>query len=200
MRYKHLSGVASLALVCGATPVMAQTAPAVDAAEGVTEDNPIVVFGRGETRQVQTVTAIDIKAATPGTSPLKVLEKLPSVSVQSANALGTNEWSTRFSVRSFSQNQLGFTLDGVPLGDMSYGNFNGLHISRAIASENIGSSTLAQGSGALDTPSSSNLGGTVQFFSQTPTDDFASIPRPAMAAKTPIACSAASTPVTWAAG
>lgn len=151
---------------------MAQAAPADDTAAAVTEDNSIVVFGRGETRQVQTVTAVDIKAATPGTSPLKILEKLPSVSVQSANALGTNEWSTRFSVRSFSQNQLGFTLDGVPLGDMSYSNFNGLHISRAIASENIGSSTLAQGSGALDTPSSSNLGGTVQFFGQAPTDDF----------------------------
>ncbi|MCW1988517.1 UNVERIFIED_ORG: iron complex outermembrane receptor protein [Sphingomonas sp. R1F5B] len=176
MRYKHLSGVAMLALAGAASPVLAQSAPdaatPASAAGGDGEGSPIVVYGRGETRQVQTVTAVDIKAATPGTSPLKVLEKLPSVSVQSANALGTNEWSTRFSVRSFSQNQLGFTLDGVPLGDMSYGNFNGLHISRAIASENIGSSTLAQGSGALDTPSSSNLGGTVQFFSQTPTDDF----------------------------
>ena len=35
-------------------------------------------------------------------------------------------------IRGFNQNQLGFTLDGVPLGDMSYGNTNGLHISRAI--------------------------------------------------------------------
>ena len=43
---------------------------------------------------------------------------------------------------------------------------------RAIASENIGRTTLSQGAGALDTASSSNLGGTLEFYSRTPTDDF----------------------------
>lgn len=173
MRYRHLTGAAVVAMVAATSPALAQTAaPEATTESEVADNSSIVVLGRGETRQVQTVTAIDIKAATPGTSPLKVLEKLPSVSVQSANAMGTNEWSTRFSVRGFSQNQLGFTLDGVPLGDMSYSNFNGLHISRAIASDNIGSSTLAQGSGALDAASSSNLGGTVEFSSMTPSDTF----------------------------
>lgn len=167
-RIRLLSSAAVLAFITAAAPALAQDAPP-PATDPASED--IVVYGRGETRQVQTVTAADIQAEAPGTSPIKVLEKLPSVSIQSANALGTNEWSTRISVRGFSQNQLGFTLDGVPLGDMSYGNFNGLHISRAIASENIGSSTLAQGSGALDTASSSNLGGTIQFFSMTPSDE-----------------------------
>jgi iron complex outermembrane receptor protein len=63
---------------------------------------------------------------------------------------------------------MGFTLDGIPLGDMSYGNNNGLHISRAIASENIGRVNLSQGSGSLGVASTSNLGGTVQFFSADP--------------------------------
>jgi iron complex outermembrane receptor protein len=67
---------------------------------------------------------------------------------------------------------MGFTLDNVPLGDMSYGNNNGLHISRAISSENIGRVTLSQGAGAVGTASTSNLGGTVQFFSSAPTDEF----------------------------
>jgi iron complex outermembrane receptor protein len=169
-RRQLLSSVAVLAIFAAGSPVLAQTAPA-EGADASTADADIVIYGRGETRQVQTVTAADIQAEAPGTSPIKVLEKLPSVSIQSANALGTNEWSTRISIRGFSQSQLGFTLDGVPLGDMSYANFNGLHISRAIASENIGSSTVAQGSGALDTATSSNLGGTVQFFSMTPSDE-----------------------------
>lgn len=160
-------------LLAGAAAFVALTLPALPASAQAHDDaaqEDIVVYGKGETRQVQTLTAADIAASAPGTSALKVLEKLPSVSFQSANALGTNEWSTRISVRSFAQNQLGFTLDDVPLGDMSYANFNGLHISRAIASENIARSTLAQGSGALDTASSSNLGGTLQFFSKTPDD------------------------------
>lgn len=169
-RRQLLSSVAVLAIFAAGSPVLAQTAPAEEA-DASAADADIVIYGRGETRQVQTVTAADIQAEAPGTSPILVLQKLPSVSVQSANALGTNEWSTRISVRSFSQSQLGFTLDGVPLGDMSYGNFNGLHISRAIASENLGASTLAQGTGALDTPSSSNLGGTLMFTSMTPSDD-----------------------------
>jgi iron complex outermembrane receptor protein len=78
----------------------------------------------------------------------------------------------RFSARGFNQSQMGFTLDNVPLGDMSYGNNNGLHISRAISSENIGRVTLSQGAGAVGTASTSNLGGTVQFFSSVPTDEF----------------------------
>lgn len=129
----------------------------------------ITVFGRGESRQVAEVGANDIQLATPGTSPLKVLDKLPGVSFQSADPYGAYEWSTRIAIRGFNQNQLGFTLDGVPLGDMSYGNDNGLHISRAISSENIADVVLSQGAGELQTASSNNLGGTLQFHSADPT-------------------------------
>jgi len=131
----------------------------------------VEITGRGQSRQVQNINKTDLAEALPGTSPLKVLDKLPGVNFQSADPFGAYEWSTRFSVRGFNQNQLGFTLDGVPLGDMSYGNNNGLHISRAISSENIGSVTVSQGAGALATASTSNLGGTVQFFSQMPNDE-----------------------------
>ena len=130
----------------------------------------ITIFGQGQTRQVQNITLDDLQKALPGTSALKSLEKLPGVSFQSADPFGVYEWSTRFSVRGFAQQQLGFTLDGVPLGDMSYGNNNGLHISRAISSENIGRATISQGAGAVGTASTSNLGGTVQFLSIDPTD------------------------------
>jgi iron complex outermembrane receptor protein len=131
----------------------------------------IVIFGQGQTRQVQNITRNDLDKALPGTSPLKTLEKLPGVSFQSADAFGAYEWSTRFSVRGFSQGQLGFTLDNVPLGNMSYGNNNGLHISRAISSENLGQVDLSQGAGAVGTASSGNLGGTVQFVSSDPRDE-----------------------------
>ncbi len=128
----------------------------------------VVVLGFGQTRQTQTVTATDLSLLTPGTSPIKAIEKLPGVNFQSADAFGAYEWSARISLRGFNQNQLGFTLDGVPLGDMSYGNYNGLHISRAIISENLGAVTLSQGAGALGTASTSNLGGTIMFTSRDP--------------------------------
>lgn len=128
----------------------------------------VLVFGHGQSRQVSEVSAIEIQQAAPGSSALKIISKLPGVSFQSADSYGAYEWSTRIVVRGFNQNQLGFTLDGVPLGDMSYGNHNGLHISRAISSENIGNAVLSQGAGALETASSSNLGGTLQFYSVDP--------------------------------
>ncbi len=160
-----LASAASLALLpCAA---MAQEAPA--AAENSGDD--IVVYGFGETRQVQTVTDKDITLLAPGTTPLKAVQKLPGVNFQSADPFGAYEWSSRISLRGFNQNQLGFTLDGVPLGDMSYGNSNGLHLSRAIISENTGTVSVSQGAGALGTASTSNLGGTLEFTSRDPSAD-----------------------------
>jgi iron complex outermembrane receptor protein len=153
-----------------AAPVFAQ-APASESESADSGD--IVVFGKGETRQVQEVTAQDIRSLTPGSSPIKAIEKLPSVNVQASDPFGNYEWSTRVTIRSFSQSQLGFNFDGIPLGDMSYGNHNGLHISRAISSENIGSVRVSQGAGAIGSQSTNNLGGTVETFSMDPLDHFA---------------------------
>ncbi|AUW58608.1 TonB-dependent receptor [Sphingobium sp. SCG-1] len=161
-----LASVASLSILPNSA--FAQDAAPLDAAAPDNAGGDIVVYGFGETRQVQTVGADDIKLLTPGTSPLKAISKLPGVNYQGADAFGAYEWSTRISLRGFNQNQLGFTLDGVPLGDMSYGNYNGLHISRAIISENLGSVTVSQGAGNLSTASVSNLGGTLVFASRDP--------------------------------
>jgi iron complex outermembrane receptor protein len=118
------------------------------------------------------VSSKELLILAPGTSPLKAIEKLPSVSFQSADPFGTYEWSSRVSIRGFNQNQLGYTLDGIPLGDSSYGNNNGLHIGRAIISENIGVTRVSQGSGSIGTQATNNLGGTLEFFSADPSDGF----------------------------
>lgn len=152
-----------------ATPAFAQTA--APAAEAAPDDATIIVFGRGETRQVQEISAREIIVLTPGTNPLKAIEKLPSVNFQSADPFGNYEWSQRVTIRSFNQNQLGFNFDGIPLGDMSYGNHNGLHITRAISSENIGNVRVSQGAGSLGTQATGNLGGTVETFSAEPTGE-----------------------------
>jgi iron complex outermembrane recepter protein len=141
-------------------------------ADDTTEQQEVVVIGTGQTRQVQTLTNEDIQLQVPGVSPLKAIDKLPGVNFQSADPFGNYEWSARISIRGFSQQQLGFTLDGIPLGDMSYGNHNGLHISRALISENTGRVEVAQGAGALSAASSSNLGGTIEFFTRGPKSEF----------------------------
>lgn len=167
IRNSLLLGAAATALMCGAA--FADTDTVADSSTAI---ETVVVLGHGETKQVQSVALPEIQASSPGTSPIKVVAELPGVNYQAADPYGAYEWAVRISVRSFNQNQMGFTLDGVPLGDMSYGNYNGLHISRAISSENLGVVELAQGTGALDTASTSNLGGTLAFHSMTPKDGF----------------------------
>jgi iron complex outermembrane receptor protein len=161
---------AALAMSAG-LPAFAQqpaNAPAADASQL----EEVVIFARGVARQQQQVTADQIAYLPAGTSPLKAIAKLPGVNFQSADPFGAYEWSTRIVVRGFNQNQMGFTLDGVPLGDMSYGNHNGLHISRAVPSEDVGRVSLSQGAGALGTASTSNLGGTLAFSTLDPASDF----------------------------
>lgn len=150
-----------------AQPALAQDAALTSDSEA---NGEIVVFGQGETRQVQEVGADDIQILTPGSSPIKAIEKLPSVNVQASDPFGNYEWSTRITIRSFSQSQLGFNFDGIPLGDMQYGNHNGLHISRIVSPENIGSVRVSQGAGAIGTQSTNNLGGTMETFSLDPLD------------------------------
>lgn len=151
------------------TPVvaLAQEAASTDAAA---EDAEIVVYGRGETRQVQELSSDALTILAAGTSPLKAIEKLPSVNFQSADPFGNYEWSQRISIRGFNQNQLGYTLDGIPLGDFTYGNHNGLHISRASAPENIRLTRVSQGAGSIGTNATNNLGGTLEFFTADPFD------------------------------
>jgi len=157
------------AMAAGADEVPA-TAAAPDATNAKTL-NAVSVIGQGESRQVQRIKPEDLTILPPGTSPLKVLASKPGVHFESADPFGNYEWSTRISLRGFNQNRLGFTLDGIPLGDMSYGNQNGLHISRALIAENLGGAELAEGIGSLGTASTSDLGGTIQFYSSDPTPE-----------------------------
>jgi len=175
MNQGHLPvGILALALL-GAVGAAAQQPPADTSQQSsqqpkILHTETITVTAPGEVRTEQTVSDAVIQEAAPGTSPIRIVSQLPSVDYTSADPYGAYEWAVRISVRGFNQNQLGFTLDEVPLGDMSYGNWNGLHISRAVQDENVSRIVLSQGTGALETASNSNLGGTVQFFSADPSD------------------------------
>ncbi len=124
--------------------------------------------GQGVARASNSVTKAELRAAPAGTSALRVIEKLPGVNFQSAEPLGLYEWSNRVTIRGFQSAQIGQTFDGLPLGDMSYGNFNGLGIGRAVDAENIDAASVTQGTGALGTASSNNLGGVIQYVSEDP--------------------------------
>ncbi|PZU58402.1 MAG: TonB-dependent receptor [Sphingobium sp.] len=172
-----LSGAAAFALAAGSSAYAndaVSPAPAADVAPadaaGDASTETIVVTGR-TTRSVTQVQSVDIQKVLPGVSPLKAIQTLPGVTFLTADPWGNNEQNISMFVHGFSAQQLGYTLDGIPLGDQTYGNYNGLSPQRAIISENVGRVTLASGAGDLGTPSTSNLGGTIDTFSSDPKDE-----------------------------
>lgn len=157
-----------------ASPDAGATAAAgapLDRGDAATLDT-ISVIGHRETRQVQRIGQVELQAVAPGTNPVKALEKLPGVHFVSSDPWGSYEWSNRIAIRGFAQNQLGYALDDVPLGDNSYANNNGLSPNRAILPENVAELELAQGAGALRIPSTSNLGGALLLHSSDPAAEF----------------------------
>ncbi|MGE4429627.1 MAG: TonB-dependent receptor [Sphingobium sp.] len=130
-----------------------------------------MVIGSGLARSVSTLVPENLDTLPPGTSVQKALNFLPGVSAQSIDALGVNEQSLTLQVRGFSTTYLGYTLDGIPLGDGAYNNYNGLTISRALISENLGRADLATGIAGLSIASTSNLGGALTYITSDPRQD-----------------------------
>jgi len=166
---KPLGLTLSVSLFALAAPALAQSAAAVAPAgeAGEAGGDTIIVTGHN-TRSVTQVTEVEIQKVLPGVSPLKAIQTLPGVTFLTADPWGNNEQNISLFIHGFNAQQLGYTLDGVPLGDQTYGNYNGLSPQRAIISENVGRVTLASGAGDLGTASTSNLGGTIDTFSSDP--------------------------------
>ena len=130
-------------------------------------EEEIVATGR-QTRSVMTVGGEQMQATMPGQNPLQALSILPGVTFTNVDPWGNNEQNSSIYVHGFSTTQLGYTLDGIPLGAGAYGNYNGLSPQRAAISEDISKVALSSGTGALGTASSSNLGGTSDFTTADP--------------------------------
>ncbi len=166
----------SAAVLCAlvATQVNAAEAPTPDApdaaatADAANQLDSVVVSAKNSTRSAVSLSGAEIQKIQPGASPLKAIQTLPGVLYLTADPWGNNEQNTLLFIHGFSTQQLGYTLDGVPLGDQQYGNYNGLSPQRAVISENVSAVTLASGAGDLSTASTSNLGGTVATFSSDP--------------------------------
>jgi iron complex outermembrane recepter protein len=132
----------------------------------------IVTSDREATQSAVSMNNVQAQKIIPGVSPLKAIETLPGVVYETADPWGNNEQNESLVVHGFTTQQLGYTMDGVPLGDQQYGNYNGLSPTRAITSENVRRVTLESGTGSLGVASTSNLGGAIETFSSDPLQDF----------------------------
>jgi len=98
-------------------------------------------------------------------NPFQLLDLLPGVNTFSPDAVGLYGSSLR--VRGFSGEQLGITLDGVPMNDP--GNF-GVYPHELTDPENLQEVFVNQGSSAIDAPVVNALGGSVGMATTPPAD------------------------------
>lgn len=140
----------------------------LDAGAGDVRLAPVTVVGNREVRDLTAVEGVALGEMAPGSGPFKVLERLPGVMWTGSDNLGDYEWANDLSVRGFSLNQIGFTLDEIPLGSTHFWYYNGVDPNRVVAPENLERITLTPGSGSPDTASYNALGGAVRLSSGEP--------------------------------
>lgn len=170
LKMTSLAVVAAVLAAQSAHVAAQDVAPAAEDASADTA-SAIIVTAK-TTRSATAIPQEEIQKILPGVSPLKAVQTLPGVLYITADPWGYNEQNAQIFIHGFAGNQLGYTMDGIPLGDQSYGNYNGLAPQRAVISENVGRVVVATGAGDLATASNSNLGGTVETYSSNPLDKF----------------------------
>ena len=167
---QHAALFTSGALSCLFTlPVYAALDAAPDAnATGGDDALAQVVVTAKTIRSATAIAQSEIQKILPGVSPLKAVQTLPGVLYITADPWGNNEQNAQIFIHGFNFQQLGYTMDGIPLGDQNYGNYNGLSPQRAVISENVARVVVSAGAGDLATASTNNLGGTIETFSADP--------------------------------
>lgn len=174
------SGISAaiLAASISALPAIAQTTAETAEDDAVME--AVVVEGRrvsqtdlaigvGEATNTVAVTREELLSAPGGISGLKMLETLPGFNVQTDGALGLYEFGNSVTVRAFNLQQIGFVLDGVPMGRSDA--FGGSPIFRYVDNENLGSVVASPGAGDVSLPSYASLGPIVSYNSVMPSEE-----------------------------
>ena len=123
-------------------------------------------IGLDETSNTVAVTREALLSAPAGISGLKMLEQLPGFNVQTDGALGLYEFGNSVTTRAFNLQQIGFVLDGIPMGRSDA--FGGSPIFRYVDNENLGAVVASPGAGDVSQPSYASLGPIIEYQSIDP--------------------------------
>lgn len=159
--------IASLSLLLGASGYAASShAQGIGALDDAATLDTVSVVGAGSTRTTAALSAAEIEAQVPGVAPQSLLATLPGVNVQTTDPFGLYEFGDSMRIRGFSANQVGVTLDGIPIETAD--TREGGPISRYVSSENLMDVTVSAGSGDVTQPSYHALGGAIRYTSRAP--------------------------------
>jgi len=164
--YKQNKSLLCLAI----TSALAMPALADENANNDKNIEEVTVIAKKLSYANNTVDTTMIDQQAPVTSVLGVMDNLPGISINEGDAFGGDDWSTSITMRGFSidgnQQQLGMTVDGIPNGGSNYG--GGAKANRYLATENLETVEVAQGTSDISSASLDALGGTFNFVSKDP--------------------------------
>lgn len=133
-----------------------------------TSQNDLAI-GLDKTTNTVAVTREELLSSPAGISGLKMLESLPGFNVTTDGALGLYEFGNSVQVRAFNLSQMGFVLDGIPMGRSDA--FGGSPIFRYVDNENLGAVVASPGAGDVSAPSYSSLGPIASYSTVNPSDE-----------------------------
>ncbi|MCH9691519.1 MAG: TonB-dependent receptor [Gammaproteobacteria bacterium] len=158
----------SLAIISGLS-VSVTPLYAAEADLTVSDIEEVTVMGRGSIRSTQALPIDVIEAFSPATVALSMIDRLPGVSVANADAYGGDDDNSSLTIRGFDRDQIGFTVNGIPLGSSSYA--GGTKPNRFLDTENIQSIKVNQGASSAGSPSTQALAGSVSYTSRGPEEE-----------------------------
>ena len=128
--------------------------------------NAEIAIGNNQSHSTVAITQNALLSAPAGTSGLKMLENLVGFNVQTNDPLGLYELGNSVSVRAFNVQQIGFALDGIPLGRSD--SFGGSPIFRYVDNENTNRVIASTGTGDVSFPTYASLGPVVNYQTVNP--------------------------------
>lgn len=173
IRYQLAASAVALTIASFSTAAMAQSTGSQDFEEEV-----IVVTG-SRTTDVEGIKAPDatkaksvltqefISRQNPGQTVLDTINQVPGVSFQNNDAYGSSGGT--LSIRGFDASRISLTFDGIPLNDS--GNY-AIYSNQQIDPELIEEVNVNMGTTDVDSPTASAVGGTVNYRTMTPSEDF----------------------------
>lgn len=171
---KFLSGAALTALSFS----MAGVAHAQSSGSQAAEEELIVVTGAranidgaivAETvsKSRATITTEFIDRQAPGQTILQSVNLIPGVNFTNNDPYGSAGGNLR--IRGFDGNRISLTIDGIPLNDT--GNY-AIYSNQQLDPELIARASVNMGTTDVDSPTASATGGTINYVTRRPTEDF----------------------------
>ncbi len=173
IRYQLAASAVALTICSFSSAAFAQSTGSVDFEEDV-----IIVSG-SRTQDVVGIQAPDstkakavltqelIERQNPGQTILDTINVIPGVSFQNNDAYGSSGGT--LTIRGFDASRISLTIDGIPLNDS--GNY-AIYSNQQLDPELIDQVNVNLGTTDVDSPTASAVGGTVNYRTIVPTEDF----------------------------